>query len=66
MAGVRDWAKEDAMRKWAWAGHVARRDDGRWSCEVLAYQPAGGTRARGHPKQRWMDELNDFAWDNVI
>jgi len=29
-AGVPDWIEEQQRRKWRWAGHVCRRDDGRW------------------------------------
>ena len=28
-AGVEDWVKQQRRRKWSWAGHVARRTDGR-------------------------------------
>ena len=64
MAGIRDWAKEQARRKWIWAGHVARRTDKRWTREVLEYHPVHGSRARGHPKTRWEDELDKFVWDS--
>ena len=30
-AGIPDWVQEQRRRKWRWVGHVARRDDGRWT-----------------------------------
>ena len=39
-------------RKWQWAGHVIRREDGRWSHRVLDYTPTG-KRLVGRPVTRW-------------
>ena len=48
--------------KWKWAGHVARREDGRWDTEMLGWAPSG-TRRAGHPCRRWADRLDRFfAW----
>ena len=43
---------------------MARRTDKRWTREVLEYHPVHGSRARGHPKTRWEDELDKFVWDS--
>ena len=38
-AGVKDWVREQRRRKWHWAGHVARRWDGKCSHTLLEWQP---------------------------
>ena len=60
-AGVADWVEEQQRRKWRWAGHVARRDDGRWSRRLMGWEPHGGRRAWGRPNLRWEDALVQFA-----
>ena len=59
-AGVDDWVAAQRKRKWDYAGQVARREDGRWSTKLLAWEPAEGKRKRGHPKLRWRDDLDAF------
>ena len=59
-AGVPDWIEEQQRRKWRWAGHVCRRDDGRWTKQVLEWTPGGGHRRQGHPFSRWSDDINGF------
>ena len=60
-AGVVDWVEEQRRRKWRWAGHVARREDGRWSRSILDWEPVGGRRSWGRPVLRWEDPLSKFA-----
>ena len=36
---VPDWAEEQRRRLWRWAGHTARRFDGRWSKALLVLTP---------------------------
>ena len=60
-AGVVDWVEEQRRRKWRWAGHVARREDGRWSRRLLDWEPLGGRRSWGRPVIRWEDTLCQFA-----
>ena len=57
--GIPDWAEEQRRRHWKWAGHVARRQDGRWSKRSLRWAPEG-RRAQGRPKRRWEDSLNEY------
>ena len=59
-AGVVDWVEEQRRRKWRWAGHVARRRDGRWSSRLLNWEPQEGRRAWGRPAMRWEDALCKF------
>ena len=40
-ASLDDWVAAQRKRKWSFAGHVARRDDGRWSHQVLKWEPLG-------------------------
>ena len=47
-------------RKWKWAGHVARRTDGRWSAKILEWRPKEGHRTVGRPRARWRDDLDVF------
>ena len=53
---IPDWADEQRRRLWRWAGHTARRQDGRWSRQAIFWTP-DGTRNRGRPKKRWEDPL---------
>eukprot|EP00973_Karenia_brevis_P085729 11892679-Karenia_brevis.AAC.1 len=55
-----DWVTAQRRRKWRLAGHIARRDDGRWATRVAEWEPQAGYRDRGHPKKRWTDELDAF------
>eukprot|EP00973_Karenia_brevis_P036711 5058766-Karenia_brevis.AAC.1 len=45
---VTDWVSEQRKRKWQLAGHTARRNDGRWSTQMVFWQPHG-IRNVGHP-----------------
>ena len=56
---VPDWVDEVQKRRFRWAGHVARRNDGRWTREVLTWS-IEGSRSRGRPLTRWTDSLRDF------
>ena len=47
--------------KWRWAGHVARRTDGRWSTAMLDWEPIKGARRPGRPMTRWVNLLVKFA-----
>ena len=60
-AKVPDWVEEQKRRKWRWAGHVARREDGRWSRRLMDWVPTKGGRRIGRPAVRWEDDLNKFG-----
>eukprot|EP00973_Karenia_brevis_P007712 1047595-Karenia_brevis.AAC.1 len=61
--GLDDWVIAQRRRKWRWAGHLARRDDERWSTKLLSWRPQEGRRCVGHPKMRWSDVFNlFFVW----
>ncbi|CAH0731533.1 unnamed protein product, partial [Brenthis ino] len=58
---VTDIARRISSLKWKWAGHVARRTDGRWSRSVLEWRPRLGQRSVGRPAARWTDDLRKVA-----
>ncbi|CAH2237348.1 jg12062 [Pararge aegeria aegeria] len=51
-----DKAQRVAKLKWQWAGHLARRTDGRWGLKVLEWRPRTGKRSLDRPPtpdSRW-------------
>ncbi|XP_026331462.1 uncharacterized protein LOC113238829 [Hyposmocoma kahamanoa] len=46
-----------AKLKWKWAGHLARRDDGRWTKAVTGWWPRDAKRPRGISPTRWIDDI---------
>jgi hypothetical protein len=58
---VTDIARRIADLKWQWAGHIARRTDGRWGGKVLEWRPRTGKRSVGRPPTRWTDDLVKVA-----
>ncbi|XP_063539716.1 uncharacterized protein LOC134748833 [Cydia strobilella] len=58
---VTDIARRIANLKWQWAGHIARRTDGRWGRKVLEWRPRTGRRTAGRPPTRWSDDLVKVA-----
>ena len=61
---VRDIIDVIKITKWTWAGHVARMQDSRWTCQVTDWRPMDGRRPRGRPSKRWRDEI-DAYWKSV-
>lgn len=46
------------VRRWKWAGHIARRTDNRWTEAVTSWWPRElGKRRRGAQKKRWKDDF---------
>jgi hypothetical protein len=63
--GVKDWVALQRVRLWKWAGRVARANDGRWSHEILHWEPLG-CRLRGRPRARWVDQIIEYLqWKNL-
>ena len=58
---IDDWVTKSRALKWSWAGHVARRRDGRWSTAILLWEPPVGKRRVGRPVARWRDDLDAYA-----
>jgi len=59
--GVTDILTKIKQLKWRWAGHVARRNDNRWTKRLLEWQPRTGKRRRGRQKRRWRDDITTFV-----
>nr|pir hypothetical protein T02D1.1 - Caenorhabditis elegans [Caenorhabditis elegans] len=57
MSLVRDPLNFVKKRKLGWAGHVARRKDGRWTTLMTEWRPYGWKRPVGRPPMRWTDSL---------
>ena len=55
--GVTDIIEKIKSLKWMWAGHVARRNDGRWTSAVLNWTPRDVKRPRRRPKDRWNRDI---------
>ena len=56
-AGIDDWVVAQKRCKFKWAGHTARRTDGRWATKILDWTPSVGSRSVGRPRKRWSDTL---------
>ena len=56
-----DWVTKSRILQWTWAGHAARRTDGRWSTAAILWEPHGCKRRVGRPVARWRDDLDVFA-----
>ena len=54
---VYDIIEKIKKAKWRWAGHIARREDNRWTKRLTEWQPRTGKRNRGRQKRRWRDDL---------
>ena len=61
---VRDIMHDIKARKWTWAGHIARRQEKRWTFQVTDRRPMDGSRSRGRPPKRWRNEIDAF-WRSV-
>ena len=59
--GVKDIIQVIKGQKIRWAGHVARRNDNRWSKRLTDWCPRDGKRSRKRPDTRWRDEIEKFA-----
>lgn len=54
---VEDVGKRITKLKWNWAGHLARREDDRWTKAVSEWWPREGRRSVGRPSARWSDDI---------
>ena len=54
---VKDIFEKINEAKWGLAGHVARREDNRWTTRLTEWQPRTGKRRRGIQKRRWLDDI---------
>ena len=47
--------------KWRWAGHLARREDDRWSKIITEWCPISMKRKRGRQNTRWSDDIAEMT-----
>ncbi|CAI5455831.1 unnamed protein product [Caenorhabditis angaria] len=66
LSQVKDPLRHIRQQKTRWAGHMARRNDNRWSTATLDWYPRDWKRPVGRPPLRWSDELrkNHCIYDN--
>ena len=64
--GVRDWVAEQYRLKFHLAAHEAKREDGRWSGEILHFRPRGGNQQQGRPCNRWSDDPELFSMLRMV
>ncbi|CAH2241948.1 jg9066 [Pararge aegeria aegeria] len=57
---VTDLAQRVAKLKWQWAGHIARRTDGRGGLRCWNGDRTG-KRSVGRPPTRWTDDIRRVA-----
>ena len=60
---VVDVMERIASLKWSWAGHIARRTDGRWTKTIMNWKPPT-TRPRGRPPERWTNGITKITVTN--
>ena len=58
---VIDLLEKVEFTKGQWAGHLARMDNNRWAKKTTEWRPREGSRAKGRPKRRWRDEIEEKA-----
>ena len=58
--GVTEIIHKIKQDKWRWAGHVAKRNDHRWTIRLTEWQPREGKRRRGRQKRRWRDDITAY------
>ncbi|CAG9135919.1 unnamed protein product [Plutella xylostella] len=61
---VEDVGRRITKLKWRWAGHLARREDGRWTKAVSEWWPREGRRLVGRPPTRWSDDIRRVTGPN--
>ena len=62
-AHCEDWVLQQRRRKFRLAGHIARRDDQRWSTRLVGSNLPLGVRKQGTPHKRWEDDLTKLCGD---
>ena len=60
-AGIEELAVAAKRKVWTLAGHISRRDDGRWSKTMISWQPEAGQSPVARPFKRWVEDINKFV-----
>ena len=59
-ARIPNWITEQRRRLWCFAGHTARRQDGRWNRLLLKWKPRRTCRLPWRPTTRWSDQIDKY------
>ena len=59
--GLQSWTDTYRMRKWRFAGQLARHHDSRWSSLMCIWAPSTYRRHVGRPTTRWEDDIVRYA-----
>jgi hypothetical protein len=68
-AGVKDWRISHFERKWAWAGHVARKPADTWLYRVTTWRDSAWQRMceeLGHERERRPSRRRYMKWEDVL
>uniref|UniRef100_A0A8R1E600 Uncharacterized protein n=1 Tax=Caenorhabditis japonica TaxID=281687 RepID=A0A8R1E600_CAEJA len=57
-SNVRDRLVDFKKKKLGWAGHIMRRNDGRWTRLMQESIPRDEKRSVGRPRMRWSEGRN--------
>jgi len=58
---VKDIIEKAEQTKGQWAGHLARMKNNKWAKRTTEWWPRERSRARGRPKRRWRDKIEEKA-----
>ena len=62
--GLKSWLELYHTRKFRWAGHFARRHDGRWTSKSCFWKLVSAQgRRQSKPKMRWDGDIQKFVMD---
>ena len=56
---VDDIVEKAEKSKGQWAGHLARMNTNKWARKLTEWTPRNGKRAKGRPKRRWRDNIEE-------
>ena len=62
--GAKDIVQVVKKQKWIWAGHVARKNDNKWTKRITDWCPYNDKTSKKRPGTRWRGEIEIFAEKN--
>lgn len=52
--------------KWKCAGHLARKEDKRWTSRAVTSEGPKGKRKRLRPPRRWVDDIKETTGNKCL